>query len=104
MGFKANHKSIQHFSERLNDLTSDSRAAESYSEKWLSFGYSEGRMFATAVEAAEDAKQALVDNYQRLAEVQRSAASEVDKAANSYEQMDRGEAERLDNSYRKNSN
>ncbi|MHA6803488.1 type VII secretion target [Salinifilum ghardaiensis] len=104
MGFKANHKSIQQFGEELSGLVGDSREAESYAEKWLSFGYSEGRMFITAVEAAENAKQALVENYQRLVEVQRSAASEVDKAAHSYEQMDRGEAARLDNSYKKKSN
>ncbi|GAB2749784.1 hypothetical protein GCM10027174_25310 [Salinifilum aidingensis] len=56
MGFKANHKSIQQFGEELNGLVGDSREAESYTEKWLSFGYSEGRMFIAAVEAAENAK------------------------------------------------
>lgn len=100
MNFKANHKSIQHLSERLNNLISDSRAAESYSEKWLSFGHSESGIFFSAAAAAENAKQSLVSNYQRLAEVQRSAASEADKAAHSYEQMDRDEAARLDNSYK----
>ncbi|GAB3543781.1 hypothetical protein GCM10027444_02840 [Actinopolyspora lacussalsi] len=100
MGFRANRESIQEFGERMNGLVSDSQAAESYAKKWLSFGYSEGRMFFTAVEAAENARNALVANYQRLAEVQRSSSSEVDKAAHLYEQMDRDAAARLDNSYK----
>ncbi|SDP94518.1 Excreted virulence factor EspC, type VII ESX diderm [Actinopolyspora xinjiangensis] len=101
MNFRVNPESVQGFSERLNSLVDDSRIAQSYCEEWLSFGYSEGRMFIAAVEAAEDAKRSLVSNYQRLAEVQRSAAAQVEKAANLYEQTDRGEAARLDSSYRK---
>lgn len=99
MGFKANHKSIEHFSERLDKLTGDAHSAESYVEQWLSFGYADGGIFLTVVETAEDAKQALLTNYQRLAEMQRSAAAEVDKAAVLYTRTDQDEAARLDNSY-----
>lgn len=52
MDFKANHKGIQQFAKKLSDLIGDSWEAESYAEEWLSFGYSEGRMFINGRAAA----------------------------------------------------
>lgn len=99
MGFKADHQSISRFGEQLDTLVGDATKAEGYAEDWLSIGYGEGRMYVTAVNAAQDAKAALAENYKRLAEIQRRAATEVDKAARLYQSTDRDEASRLDRTY-----
>ncbi|WP_243789971.1 type VII secretion target [Saccharopolyspora gloriosae] len=99
MGFTADPKSIGDFAGGLGERVSDANKAVDYVEEWISFGYSEGRMFVTAVEAAEDAKAALAANYRKLAELQRTASSEVDKAAQFYRDTDSDQAERLDRSY-----
>lgn len=99
MDFKADHHSINKFGEKLDSLVGDANKAVGYAEDWLSFGYSEGRMYVTAVNAAEEAKTALAENYKRLAAIQRTAAAEVDKAAQLYQRLDREEAERLDRTY-----
>ncbi len=99
VGFKADPKGIADFASGLGERVADAGKAVDYVEDWISFGYAEGRMFATAVEAAEDAKAALTANYRKLAELQRAASSEVDKAAQFYRDTDREQAERLDRSY-----
>ncbi|WP_433871079.1 type VII secretion target [Saccharopolyspora sp. CA-218241] len=97
--FKADPASIGEFGVKLEGMTGDAEQAKAYVDKWISFGYSEGRMFATAVEAAEEARTMLTENYRKLAEVQRGAAEEVGRTAKFYERTDREQAERLDRSY-----
>lgn len=101
MGFKAEHQSINKFGEQLDTLVSDAKKAGDYVDDWMSFGHGEGRMYVTAVNAAEEAKAVLAENYKRLAEIQRRAATEVDKAAQLYQRTDHEEAARLDRSYEK---
>lgn len=100
MGFKADPGSIGKFSENMDGLVGVANSAKNYAEDWLDITGSDSRMFATVAGAAADAKTALMDNYQRLAKVQQTAAVELDKAANMYRDTDNAEAERLDGTYK----
>ncbi|PXY28383.1 hypothetical protein BAY60_13730 [Prauserella muralis] len=56
-------------------------------------------IFQTIVGAVTDARNALTENYERLAGIAQAAASEVDKAAMMYGNTDKAEAERMDSTY-----
>ncbi|WP_211212997.1 type VII secretion target [Actinopolyspora mortivallis] len=99
MSFKANPDSIESFGTKLGELANDSNKAASYVEEWLEISGSDSRMYVTAASAAENARTALVDNYEKLKKLQNEAATEIDKAAALYERLDREEASRLDRSY-----
>ncbi|GAB1691689.1 type VII secretion target [Krasilnikovia sp. M28-CT-15] len=99
MSFKANPQGIREFGAQIGGLTDDSGAAVTYVHSWLGIGYAEGRMFATVVEAATNAREKLTANYQRLGALTTASATELDKAARHYETTDRAAAERLDRTY-----
>lgn len=98
-GFKADDKVIGAFGESMRTLGTDATTARTYAEDHLDIGHADTRIFATIANAASDAKQALSDNYARLASIQEAAASELDKAALMYHNTDRAEAERMDRTY-----
>lgn len=80
-------------------MVGDANSAKYYSEDWLDISGSDARIFATVAGAASEAKTVLMDNYDRLAKIQQTAAVELDKAANMYRETDNSEAERLDGTY-----
>ncbi|MBK1783521.1 type VII secretion target [Prauserella cavernicola] len=98
-GFKAEPKMITTFGEELDGLVTDANAAKTYTEDHLSISAGDAGIFQTVVGVVEDAKAALTENYERLAKLQQSAASEVDKAAMMYADTERAEAERIDSTY-----
>lgn len=100
MGFKVDPGTIGKFGEKMDGLVGDANSAKNYAEDWLDISGSDARMFATVAGAAADAKTVLMDNYQRLAKIQQTAAVELDKAANMYRDTDNAEAERLDGTYK----
>ncbi|SFB00939.1 Excreted virulence factor EspC, type VII ESX diderm [Amycolatopsis marina] len=100
MGFKVEPKSIGTFSEKMDGLVVDANAAKTYAEDWLSIEGSDARIFATIAGAAEEAKSALSENYERLAKIQGTAAVELDKAATMYDNTETAEAERIDGTYK----
>lgn len=98
-GFKADAKIIGTFGEDMSALETDANSAKTYGEDHLDIGHADTRIFATIASAASDAKQALSDNYDRLAKIQKAAGSELDKSAVMYQETDEAEAERLDGTY-----
>lgn len=98
-GFKAEPEAIGVFGEDMQALNGDANSAKTYAEDHLDVGHEDTRIFATIAGAASDARQALSDNYSRLAAIQAAAAVELDKAALMYDNTDRAEAERLDGTY-----
>ncbi|GAB3497462.1 type VII secretion target [Amycolatopsis cihanbeyliensis] len=99
MGFKAEPGGIRKFSERMDELVVDANSAKTYAEDNLEITGADARIFATVAGAASDAKDTLSENYQRLAKIQQTAATELDKAATMYQETDDAKAERLDNTY-----
>jgi hypothetical protein len=98
-GFKADAGAIGAFGDSMQALKTDASSAKTYAEDHLDIGHADTRIFATIAGAAADAKQALSENYARLAAIQEAAASELDKAALMYQNTDAAEAERLDRTY-----
>lgn len=98
-GFKADVKVIGAFGEEMQALNTDATSAKTYAEDHLDIGHADTRIFATIAGAASDAKQALSENYARLAAIQEAAGSELDKSALMYQNTDETEAERLDRTY-----
>ncbi|WP_269756663.1 type VII secretion target [Amycolatopsis aidingensis] len=99
MDFKAEPGTIRKFGERMDELVADANAATTYAEDHLQITGADTRIFATVAGAASDAKAALSENYQRLAKIQQTAATELDKAAAMYQETDDAKAERLDSTY-----
>lgn len=98
-GFKADANIIRVFGEDLNELVTDASKAKSYAEDHLQVSRGESGIFQTIVGVLDDARETLGNNYERLRELQESAATEVDKAAVMYGETDQNEAERLDRTY-----
>ncbi|WP_232284093.1 type VII secretion target [Saccharomonospora glauca] len=98
-GFKANPKSIEKFAERIDELKTDAKAAQTYAEDHLNLDGEDSRMYVTAANAAKEASDFLSRNYQRLAEIVEAAASELDKAAAMYHETEQEKAARLDATY-----
>ncbi|PXY33677.1 hypothetical protein BAY59_08975 [Prauserella coralliicola] len=65
----------------------------------MSIGGADAGIFQTIVGAVTDARNALTDNYVRLAQVQQAAAAEVDRAALMYADTDKAKAEQMDGTY-----
>ncbi|NYH78856.1 antirestriction protein ArdC [Actinopolyspora biskrensis] len=99
MSFKAEPDSIKSFGERLSELANESNKAAAYVEEWLKIDGEDSRMYFTAASAAENARNTLTDNYDKLKKIQNEAATEIDKAASLYQRLDQEEARKLDRSY-----
>lgn len=98
-GFRVEPSVVSTFGEKLDGLVTDANAAKTYAEDHLSISGGDAGIFQTIVGAVSDARDALTENYERLAKIQQAAASEVDKAAMMYADTDKAGAERLDNTY-----
>jgi hypothetical protein len=99
MGFKADHEAIRQFGRTVGDLTDDADRANSYARDHLGIGYKKGRMFFTVVEKATEVRDALTDNYRRLARIVDGSADELAKAADLYRDTDATAAARADGAY-----
>ncbi|WP_245992502.1 type VII secretion target [Prauserella muralis] len=98
-GFIAEPRVISAFGEELDGLVAEANAAKGYAEDHLNLSGGDAGIFQTIVGAVTDARNALTENYERLAGIAQAAASEVDKAAMMYGNTDKAEAERMDSTY-----
>lgn len=99
MSFTARQEGIRRFGQAVGDLTDDADKAVNYVRDHLSIGYSEGRMFFTVVQKADEVREALTANYQHLARLADGSSQEVTRAANYYRDTDHNAAARMDATY-----
>jgi hypothetical protein len=99
VSFTASQAAIRRFGQLVSDLTDDADLAVNYTREHLSIGYSEGRMFFTVVEKADEVRDALVANYQHLARLADGSSREVTKTADYYRDTDTAAAARTDATY-----
>jgi hypothetical protein len=92
VGFTVHDGAVRRFGETVGDLTDDADMAESYVRRYLDIDYTEGRMFFTVVQKANEVRDALVANYQHLARLADQSSREIDRAAAYYERTDRAAA------------
>jgi len=99
VGFTAGQGAIRGFGQAVEGLSGDADVAVGYVRDHLSIGYSEGRMFFTVVEKANEVRDALTANYQHLARLADGSAQELTRAANYYRDTDQAAAARVDATY-----
>jgi hypothetical protein len=99
MSFTVDHNAVQGFAHTMGGLVDDADAAVGYSREHLGIGYDKGRMFFTVVETATTVREALLANYQALAQLADQAEQELTKTAGMYRDTDTASAARVDAAY-----
>ncbi|NEW25390.1 type VII secretion target [Nocardia cyriacigeorgica] len=90
---------LDRFATVMRDLASDSDSAKQYVTKWFNISGDDARIFAHVAGIAEQVRQNLEANYDKLRQLAEASATELTKSAEMYRTSDLATAKRLDSTY-----
>ncbi|MBF6100631.1 hypothetical protein IU510_21480 [Nocardia cyriacigeorgica] len=90
---------LDRFATAMSNLAADSDSAKQYVAKWFDISGDDARIFAHVAGIAEQVRQNLEANYDKLRQLAEASATEITKSAEMYRTTDLATAKRLDSTY-----